>query len=339
MSLVTIMSELLRFVKDNLVKIVIGAVIFAIALAGGRYYLGKKAFNEHREAYQQLKEVYAQEPAEFQFVITNEDGTLFGNSFVLDEYFSQPNVVKQVEQVAGVSFELTLTNEQALELYKTPQYRGGLAAIRNLSSDVITLRILVAPTAEENLKVAQTYKAYIESGEVPFLIGKKVTFLNEPAIGEKLNLEVVTSVAMPESLNLYAGPNTKSLVVYGVLGLIAGTLAVTAVLFVIQLSKKTIRYGFDYAWELNHVHIMYREEQSEVSLDELVQTPAKSNRLIVAQQAIVSLESVSQLSDATDEPSEIVVLIQSNITTKEWYQAQMVLAQLYRAPLKIIHII
>lgn len=339
MSLVTIMSELLRFLKDHLVKVFIGAIVMAIAIAGGRYYLGQQHFGAHQEAYRQLKEVYAQEPAEFQFVMTNEDGTVFSNSFVLDEYFSQPLVIDQVEKIAGVPFAQTLSNEQVLKLYKTSQYRGGLAAVRNMSSDVITFRILVAPTAEENLKIAQTYRAYLQSGEIPFLNDKKITFLNEPSIGEKLDLETVTNVAMPESLSLYAGPNTKSLILYGALGLIAGTLLMLALLLLWQFSQQAIRYGFDYAWELDQVHILYHASTNTISLRELIQTPQKVHRLVVAQTPLNDTESIPQLSDAIVEPDEIVVVIQSGTTTKEWYQSQMVLAQLYRSPVKIIHII
>lgn len=340
MNLITIISELYRFIRDHLIKILIGTLAVATLIAGGRYYLSSQHAMQHQDAYNYLKEIYSQEPAELQFIVTTNEGELFGNSFIFDEYFSQPQWIKRIEQETGIQFGKWLESEQELGLFKTPQFRGGLAAIRNSSSDVMTLRVLVAPTAQENLTITQAIMKLVENEEVAFLNHHNVTFLEQPMIGERLDLETNTMVATPESLSVYAGPNVRSVVLYGVLGLIAGFILTVGVLFLRQLSRSKISYGFDYAWELEHMHVLYNPALSDAqTLLEVVQTPPVQNRVVIAQNAVEGIATQSTLSQTNQELNEIVVLIQSGDTTKQWYKDQMVLSRLYRVPVKIIHIV
>ncbi|MDO4432597.1 MAG: hypothetical protein Q4B80_04685 [Aerococcaceae bacterium] len=334
MNLGTILSEWCRFIKAHCVKIILGAFIVCAAVVAGRYYLSGKQQHEQQEAYDYLQHIYQQEPAEVQFVINNEDGTLFSNSYVIDEYFAQANVVAEIERQTGIEFGDWIQHERTLKLYKTAQFRGGLAVLRNSSSDLMTLRVLVGKTAEENKAIATAYATLLQDKALPFLRKQTVTLLNTPEVIEYLDPVMQGYVATPTTLSVYTGPSTKSLAVYGVLGLIVGTLLTTVFLFVKRLMHPRIEYAFDYGWEMDDTHIVCTPEDDGMA--RVVALIADETALVVAQESLETLHTETQIT-AKPNAKRIVIIIQSGVTTKQWYHAQQTFARALRLPVTIIH--
>lgn len=84
MSLLTILKELWRFIKDYSLRILLGAIAVALLAVGGRYYLTNVFVEEDQEqAYHYLSEVYAQTPASLEMIVTMEDGSIYTNSHIL----------------------------------------------------------------------------------------------------------------------------------------------------------------------------------------------------------------------------------------------------------------
>ncbi|WP_124058605.1 hypothetical protein [Vaginisenegalia massiliensis] len=355
MSLLTLIQELWRFFKDYLVKIVLGAIFVGLLTSGGRYFLTNQQVEGQKEAYNHLVQVYSQEPAEFQFILTNADGTLFDNSFVFDEYFSSPEVIKQVEAETGIKFGRFVQDEQLLELFKTSQYRGGLSAVRNTSTNVITMRFLVGKNADENLKIAQAYFKLLQENRVPFAKNHERTIVTSPVKAELLDLNTVQNVAVPESVSGLGGPNAKSSIIFGIAGFMFGLILTTGLLFLLRLFKRTITYGFDYAWNMEDGHLMYhRQKQSKASdLEDLLKVPHVNHRLVVSQvnpessfesanfaiQPLTYVNKLQDLDQSSNQVDDIVIMVYSNQTEKSWYNEQAALAHLYRVPVKIIHVI
>lgn len=346
MSLVTIVSEIWRFFRDYFWRIIMGAIIVSILTVGGRYFINSFLYRDTQEAYRNLSEIYNQEPASFQIVVTMEDGSIFTTAELFDAYFSAPEVVSDIEQKTGIQFGRWLEYENQLEMYKTNEFRGGLAGIRDASSNVITMRFLVGKSSEDNLKIANAYADMMRREELPFLGPNKISFVQEPVKGEVIPIELTEEVPSQETLTPFRTAEAKSHILYGILGLMIGTALSSLLCFLSYLGKKKITYAFDYAWGYQDHHFIIQQGKGDKDLERLIQTPNHIERIILRQQnkghSTHSFNNqLSSLSEYKDhkELDEIVILIQSHLTDKAWYHHERQLANLYNAQVKIIHII
>ena len=357
MSLLTIIKEIWRFIKDYSLRIILGAIAVAILAVGGRYYLNNLFVEEgQEEAYHYLSEVYAQTPASLEMIVTLEDGTIYTNSHVFDEYFSNPQVIQQVEAATGIEFYQWRESELALKLFKTSGFRGGLASIRDSSSNIFTLRFLVGKTDEENLAIAEAYADLLKAGDIPFLRNSTISIITEPVSADLLPVEIYEALANPETLNPFKSPSTPSYVVYTVAALIVGSIGTVGLTYLLRLRKQKITYGFDYAWSVEDYHLLYQtNEHQAANLQEFIRIPVVKNRIVLSQTSAEALlqpvlvdedykglhilNSLQELAESDIKPAEIVMLIHSNHTDKAWYREQAILADLYNVPIKIVHII
>lgn len=339
MSLTTLFNELSRFVKDKAKTIVWCTVLMAIVMAGGRFAIMQFQFATISAEYQSLNERYAQEPAEFQFMMTLEDGTIFDNSYIFDEYFSQSDQVAKVENMTNIKFGDWIKEEAALELFKTSQFRGGLASVRNTSTNIMTFRVLVGKTAEENLAIAQAYHDILEKGELPFVSNQKIIILSQPTIGETLDLLTYTNVGSPDILKSVANPSKKVMAIFFVAGAMFGFMLSVAVLLIMQLRNQKIHYAFEYIWRFDDRHIMIQQHNRDF-LTQVLQLQSRPRQVILSESDDMNVGASSTLNHIQDQQStEIVMIIQSAHTTKQWYKDQLSAIELTDCPLKIIHVL
>lgn len=367
MSITTILSELWRFVKDKKVKILVGALIVAIlAILSGLFLpniLNQTTVEENAvpesikeevaESREYLTNIYEQEPAEFELFIQLGDGNAFTNSFIFDEYFTSPAVVEEIENKTGINYSKTLGHEMNLKLYKTSQYRGSIAGIRNTSTNVIMIRVQAAQSSEENLILAEAFEEMVMNNEIPLIEGLQVTSLSEPTIGEKLTDTQIQMVSSPDAIGAISPVESGNLsfALYGIAGFIVGLIMAAVLLFVIQLFKNKITYAFQYSWDFDDFHFLYNVNASRENLKELLLYPEMEKKLIVHQdsslieeniknnQQIKTTNSLLSFSDNNIYPESIVLFIESHKTDKEWYNNQYLLAEMYDSKLTIIHLV
>lgn len=355
MSLSTIISEYWRFIKENRFRLLIGIFVGVIVVLGSRFALSQLWLDGRSSDYQTLAKVYQQEPAEFQAVISIEDGQLFTSSYIYDEYFSSPEVVAQIEKETGVKFAANVAAERRLELYKTGAFRGGIATVRDGASGIVTFRFLIATSSKDNLKIAQAYAKLLTSGQMKFNQNQRLEITRQPEIIELLNLEEVEMVPTPATLGMFAGMTPKVIVVFSVLGAIVGLVVTFVILWLLRLCQPKIAYSFEYAWDFDdrHLIVVKARTQQEDSLVSLIRIPHLAHRFIVGQKTSEILPAdklgqnegdyyFNQLQEASplaELPQEIVLLIDANATDKAWYKEQYALAKMYRVPLKIIQLI
>ncbi|XJS10081.1 hypothetical protein ACF3NG_08035 [Aerococcaceae bacterium WGS1372] len=352
MSLATITNELWRFFKDNLLRIIIGSVLISVITVGARYFITDFIFFDRHEAVAYLETVYSKEPSSFKAVVTIEDGQIFSNAHLFDDYFSSPEVVEYIESETGLEFQQTFDSEHTLELYKSPSFRGAISGIRDNASGTFIFRILAGQTAEENLKIAEAYRDLLESGEIQFMSNQQADIIVEPFIGEIVDTEEYLSVPTIDTLSVYRSNNARSLFVYSVLGFIVGLILMTAIYFLLRLRKPKINYAFEYVWDLNDQHLLVNstKENASMTLQDAISIPMLKSRWIVAQNPILTSDDgsmsedneqfISNLHDVSHDmksPQQIVLVIQSNHTDKQWLKDQMSMAKLYNVPIKIVH--
>lgn len=338
MELFTLIKEVLRYLKSKWYLILATALIVGLAGPAVRIWLNRFETPEMAAAYQDLSHRYSQEAGNFQFIIQNEDGTMFTNAALIDEYLSQKAVVDQVEEATGLNYEALLENEQLLELNKTSQFRGGIAAIRNPSSEIMTLRILAGNNEEENLKITQAYADLLMNNQIPFLSGKSIELIHPVTNQALLSERLFPNLTSGASLQVVNPLNKKSLVILFVGAMLAGGLIGVFILFMLRFKDEKIGYAFDYAWGLDDLHYLYDAKKTQTPLKDLIEVPQGLERLVLSQEALEGVESHASFSQTDTDVEEIVILIQAGHTSKGWYRDIYKLAKLYQLPVKIIQI-
>lgn len=346
------MNELWRFFKDNLLRIVIGSLLIAIITVGARYFITDFIFSDKQEAADYLETVYSQEPSSFKAVVTIEDGQIFSNAHLFDDYFSSPEVVELIESETGIDFQQTIESEHTLELFKSPSFRGSISGVRDTASGTFIFRILAGQTAEENLAIATTYRDLLESGDIEFMTNQQATITVEPFIGEIVDTEEYLNVPTLDTLSIYRSNNARSLIVYGVLGFIVGLILMSGLFFLLRLRKQKINYAFEYVWDLNDQHVLVNSTKTgaSINLQDAIRIPTLQNRWVIAQNPLADFASdakneenelyianLHELSHQIPSPKQIVLVIQANHTDKQWFKDQMSMATLYNVPIKIVH--
>lgn len=341
MSLLTIIGELWRLLKDNIVRILLGSILVSFLVVGGRYMLGQYLYGDVQSSSQYLQEVFQQEPASFKVIVTIEDGQILSNSYVYDDYFTSPEIVDFIESQTGIEYSQTLQAEKDLDLYKTPSYRGSIAGVRDNASGVFTFRFLVGETAEENLTIAQAYQDLMESDQVAFAENHSIDITEDASIGEKFDIEVYDMVATPEIINKYIVDSSRPLIIYGVLGFILGFMISYALVFLLQLGKSRIQYAFEYGWDIEDYHLMLKQDHN--SLANLVQELSNQGASVYAEildNTRVEVNPIDFLTDyQTNDSQPNYIIVKANQTDKDWYRQTYQMAKLNHQPVTIIHII
>lgn len=353
MSLHTLLFELWRFFKDYFLKIILGTALVAILATVGGYWLNNKHSEEALDkltpgevtqeavldAKSNLKTIYSQEPASIRFIVIQEDGNVFDNSFVFDEYFTSSEKAQALKKETGVDIPGFRQAENLLGIVKTNVFRGGLAGIRDRSSDVITLRVLVGQTAEENLRVAQAIADKLKAGDLPFLKGMQVSILEEAQTADFLSGDDAAMVAGPNTLNEYIGQGQRPLVLYAILGVILGFFLSAFILFLWHFSSKKVLYAFDYQWELPMQHLMLNKRAKDFKerlalIEKLPSAPA----LVLSQENNDLPLGVASSSQCPDQgvTDWVLILAESGKTDKDWLSRQREACSLLGVPVKLV---
>jgi hypothetical protein len=369
MSLTTTLSEIWRFIKDNKVKILIGAILISVLAVIGNGVLqriGEQSPEQEQstmsevpsenlqESREYLTQIYEQEPATFEMFVQLEDGNVFSNSFIFDEYFSSPEVVEEVENQTGIEYSDTLEHEQNLGLYKSSQYRGSIAGIRNTSTNIITIRVQAGDTPEDNLTLISAFEDMLANNEVPFAEDLKITMIEDPAIGESVTEDDAEMVSSPATLGNFAPAESEgsSTLLYAIAGFIMGLLITILILFVIQLFKNKINYSFQYSWDFDDHHVLYSKKSlNNERLVELLLYPKHSNRIITHQESSFVNELInnnkelgygnfaSNLTLNADQLDEVIIFVESKLTDKKWYDEQYQIAELLDSQITVIQVL
>lgn len=356
MNLLTLISELWRFFIENLKKILGLTILLALVIVGIAYGVQSLPQNhligiqdepvsaeQLKKDNERLSKVYTQEPAEFQFVVSDRNGEIIENSYIFDEYFSSPEVVKDIKENTGIDISKTIQAEKDFDLLKTQNYRGSIAAIRDLSSSMITLRVLVGESKEENLKVARYLQSLLENDEVAIVKGLTVSIVTEAENKELLNLQEISSVPTEGTLAQLVIGGTFSPVTISILGVILGFLLATVFVFIFHFFGQTIRYGFDYTvnFEDSQVIINPKKTKNLVEhLNAMINSEEKQEGLVLSEVDLgEGIQKVSEgLNPETAGFKSAMLFIQTGKTSKQWYRQMRDLLAIYDVPVRIVQI-
>ncbi|GEK91057.1 hypothetical protein [Alkalibacterium kapii] len=140
------------------------------------------------------------------------------------------------------------------------------------------------------------------------------------------------------------GFNVRALITRLVLLVFGGTLLGLGIAFVLSILSKTIKYSFTYGWNADELFLKFDESDSAklVAHDMLV---SENNHVAIVAENQLDGSLVSELSntskdvgifnsiehlDVSDKIDEIVLVVQRNFTSKDWYRRQRKHVKAYR---------
>lgn len=140
------------------------------------------------------------------------------------------------------------------------------------------------------------------------------------------------------------GINIRSIIIQLVILVFGGTFLGMGIAFVLAILSKTIKYSFTYGWNPDELFLKFDSSDSSEMIAHDMLVSNKNNVAVVSQSQIAEnivselsstskdvsiFDSIEQL-DVSDKIDEIVLVVQRNITSKEWYRKQRKHIRAYR---------
>lgn len=351
------MIEIKRFIMSNLVFILIGTI-----LIGGGYAVASNLLDRGNPNMEQ-SEVKMDSTGEtgsayFQFFAELPDGQPFANTGIMEQYLRLESTLEDAAQATGVPVDDIIAEERAVS---TPQSEWVIALTRNEHTRLHTLNISVGDEAE-NLAVAQFYFDMIQNDEVPFLANKEVHIFEEPQLIEVI--EESTSES-EENTNGLSDISLRSLAIDIVFGALLGIVLMTGIAVLRALFSKKLKYSFSYSRNEEDDFILADDKlANEDEIKQLVTLPLSSGKVVLTETELsdkvstlltngenaafniensagtrlIEKHSLAQL-DAGNEITEVIMVVESNVTTRAWYRKQRRLLSAYNnTPVKVIQV-
>lgn len=299
-------------------------------------------------------------PGIFRVYVEQEDGTIYINSMIIEEYFLLPEVIKEAEKQTGVDITSVLEKEKEEEFVKTQYDRGAMGLSRNGSTHIFTFVVNVG-TEKENLKVANFYFDYLFSNQIDMLENKEVYVVSEPEIFDEDSFAATDLT----SEGIKTKPSVLSIISKYIITIIGGAvLGISLGFFYVivqSLFNKKINYAFTYAVsDSDHVALV-SEDHTNV-LIRLLSEPSTMPKVIVSEETLPlpiqkEIEKINRVNRVIEEENNILVLnnvdnvdpkmplndvfifIASGHTSKSWYKKNFRDLHLYNAHITIVQYI
>lgn len=338
--------ELSKLFKKNKRSIIISMFVFALLIFGGvsaLNYLSDSTKNEDSLPSFQNNE---NNPGIFRMYVEQEDGTIYINSMIIEEYMLLPEVLKQAESETGVEITDVLLEEIQENFVKTQYDRGALGLSRNGSTHIFTFTTNVG-TEEENLKVAEFYYNYILSENINMLDNKLVYIVSEPEI---YNPESFAASDIQIDVQKDNGSSSIMSILMTIIGSLLASL-ILAILFVTvkQLLNKKINYAFSYGVAdtdrlvlvdsndtKNVLRLIKNSRQKQLLLISEFDIPLELKNEIENIPGVLVVHHVDEL-DVDYDISLPYLFVESGKTNKKWYREQFKKLHLYTDMLTVIH--
>ena len=285
-------------------------------------------------------------PGIFRIYVEQEDGTIYINSMIIEEYFLLPEVIAEAERKTGVEISDVLDEEVADNFEKTQYDRGALGISRNGSTHIFTFTTNVG-TEAENLKVTDFYFDYLNSGELEILENKHVYIVSEPEVFDAKSYAASDIVVEQSSMNNSTAFSIKEIALSILAGIILGFFTGIFVALVKSFISKKISYSFNYAvsdydkvlamekgnWDLlvrkvlhttKNPVVIFNEGNSNELREELIK---HSNINVISDESqlvsgMTNVAIANNLSDISPQIplDNVVVLVDTFNTDKKWYK-------------------
>lgn len=355
--------EIKRFLNDYKKIILIGAIIIAAIFTVGVSWL------ENREDDStEINELFTEEfindvqPAYYQVFIEYEDGVEFGNSSIIEEYFTLDSVIEDVNEELNIDLK-AIKKEVNEELATNTDTEIKLINVTRDNSSYLWTATFNVGDEEENLKLARYYFDLLLSDEIALLNDKQLYVFEEPRMLEDVMTEEEIN-RLEEEQQVNKTSPIESYARNAIIGLILGLVAMIGILLLKIIYGKKLEYSFGYDVVEEDKFVLYDQVMGNLDLmHQFIANPAGDNKLILSEVALTAdhknlLSKASFLTFAAgNKPvtkltelhsfgeidpqtvlTEIIILVLPGKTTRQWYNQQLQFAEINDLTAKVIQL-
>lgn len=356
--------EIKRFLKDYKKNIFIGSIIISILFTISLFFLDTLKAEVPKDGQDNFEPTAEEilddaQPAYFQIFVEREDGTAYGNPYIINQYFNLDSVKEKAEKTTGIDIKSV---EEEVYLNKLNEEIKVINVVRNEDSYLLTAYFNLG-NERNNLTLAEYYYNVLFSNEFSILQDKKVYIFEEPQIVQKNEAELTLEKREEEKIEEYSGltnilKQSKNLIT----GLIFGIVTMIGFALLKVIFGKTLDYAFGYEIEENDRFILSDDRLNNQDLvTQFLAMPLQGQKVILSEKNInpkikhrltqnnfltfdknqkekVILKQMNSLSEITRDTiiSELIILIIPETTTRKWYQEQIQFAEINELTVKII---
>lgn len=341
--------EIKRFLEENKKNIIIMILVLGVLLGGIFTFLGQRiAEEEVEEEIEDSKEVFENDSqaAFFRFYIENPDGYAFNNSPVLDELFNMEYLYEEVLLETGTNIKKIKELAEDKEIIDFSPVK-----VRINSDSYIYTAIFETGNNQANIRLANFYYNYLFNDKISILKDHTVFSLVEPELVKKVEkddeVKVVSSQKSKSNLVKTIGKNL-------IISLVLSAIIAIGIVILQTLFGKKLGYVFSYNAEDFDDFMLYDPQlKNKNSIQYFMNTPSSAKRLILSQAAFSQEDKIAMINQVdenitwsssiettstSDYYDEIVLLVQANETTRNWFNKQKKLMGLHEAKTKLIQL-
>ncbi|WP_034549670.1 hypothetical protein [Carnobacterium funditum] len=322
MEIQTLIKEVRLFLKEYMKKIIVltGVIVtIGIILQVSLYFLDSQSQDNTKNG---ITPVHT---ASFEIYIEQNNIGAFTNSYLIEEYLKQENVVKKIEKSTNLAILPILNEYEETHTVITTTDEDPINVFRNTSTNILTVSFGIG-TEEEDLETAEAYYSWLQENDFQFFDDKIIYYISSPESTEDFINEQENS------------PSIIRLIINLVLVVFGGIILGIALSLIKTLFNKKINYAFTYSWDEKDVFLNYTDEYNATKIVQSILHPYLEKKVVISEQPISeeiietinkvqqgeNILFVSELStiDPKLEIDEVIIVIYRNETLKKWYQNQ-----------------
>lgn len=343
--------EILKFFKNNLIKIILGSLLFTALFVYVTY--DPPADSEGNTKVTEIENEdngFSTEalPANFYFSVEYADGSPYTNNLLVEQYILGTDILKDASIYTNTDLnDLIDQNENKVSVdYNGVSETKILGVSRNEHTHLFELYVN-AGDERDNLAVAEYFYRFIIEEKVPFLNNKNLYIFKEPSV---IKIDEEFDVLGEEKIET----SEQSIIVMIVFGFIVGILMMVFILWVMSLFSMKINYSFSYFLNNNDKFMLVDKFlNNDEKLEKLITISGNSNKYVVIEKPelisqiginfgqsgsnFIVIDNVNEIDDL-DNIDKLIYLLIEGKTSRKWYKKQRNIDELFNVQTQVVQI-
>jgi len=353
--------EVIKFLKNNIVKLLIGTSIIALLFVGSSYInsnRGSQPNEESTESPEDTEDVVEGEPVEFYpesepvnfyYFVETPDGRPFTNNLLIEQYITSPSILEEAAIETGTNLNEIVENTEntALVDYNESGETKVIGIRKNANTHLQEFHVNIGNEAD-NFAIADFFFSYIINAEFSLLEDKNLYVFQEPqtkeiSLGSSLDDDSDEAVVTEDNI-------LQDIII----GIILGGVATTGLLIISTLFSKKLIYSFSYSINAKDYFLLVDSKLNyQDELKQLLLNPTESNIIVVnedkknvlndnlleiiANKDIKEYNSFTKINDI-QSVDRLIYVINENKTTRNWYNKQRRMERSYDIPVVVLQL-
>lgn len=332
--------EFLKFVKNNIFKIIIGTIIIAGLFVFSSYNSGSSNVENVEELQQGERFRPEAKPANFYFYATTEEGTSFTNDSIIERYLLRPTLLQEISSTTDTNLTeiIQQSENNAVVDYKESGETKVLGIERNDTTHLNEFYVNIG-NEEDNLAIANEYYDFILNGNIPFLDPQRIYPFQEPKVKEIE--DVVLEDTAPTSAN------DENIFGDILIGGVIGFILMGGILLVLTFVTKRIKYSFSYTIKESDYFLLLDKKLNN-NIQKILTSPTHPNKVLIQEQKDTSshielngnIEKYENILDIEnqDHIDQLIYIVEEGVTTRKWYNQQRDLDNFLDIPTVVVQV-